>query len=276
MKIQGSYTPPMGQSAYSNLKQNISTSAMQNGPEHTAQTMQKLAKPDQATLDAHELIRDMRHRVYAEVQAETKRSATDHLVKAYLGLEAFKEQQMAINPSLDLSDLDIALKDGNIIVTGIRSQNGEPVTGNQINAIQEALSDNEELTKNLEYALSDLTKAVQRDSKIALTTDIEKLDSLEHNKEDLVENAAFTLNSFIEGFLEEYPALSTPEEIRDARKARRMEMLGHTPIETTRKEKDFGHSIKSDYFNSSLGHYLTHLGMLAFNNTNNQLVNTKA
>jgi len=274
MKIQGSYTPPMGQSVYSNLKQNISTPARQNGPEHTAQTMQKLAKPDQARLDAHQLINDMRIKASLKNRDEAIKSAQYHLVKAYQGFEAFKEQQMALNPDLDLSDLDVALKDGSIIMTGVKSQNGEPVTGNQINAIQEALSDNEELTKNLEYALSDLTKSVYTAGLYAeFRVDIEKLDSLEHNKEDLVQNGAFTLNSFIEGFLDNFPRRPSHEDVRETRKR---ELLGYAPVAQPQKEWDFSQALDDEYFESSFYHHLRLMGTIVKDDPRNHLAGTDA
>jgi len=273
MKIQGSYTPPMGQSVYSNLKQNISTPARQNGPEHTAQTMQKLAKPDQAKLDAHQLINDMRIQAYLKNHNDIIQSVRIHLVKAYQGFEAFKEQQMTLNPDLDLRDLDVALKDGNIIMTGIKSQNGGPVTGNQITAIQEALSNNEELTKNLKYSLSDLTKAVNIAKYPAeFEIDINELASLEYNKENIMKDGFFSLNGFIEGFLDENPRRPTLEEVRDTRKR---DLFGYPTMDRPKKDWDFGQVIEDRNFGSLISHYISYTAN-SDQEENKNYLNTKA
>lgn len=284
MKIQGSYTPPMGQSAYSNLKQNISTSAMQNGPEHSAKTIQKL---DNSHLNyfgqSQQLAIQLHSNAWESDVGDLIRSGLKHLLQAFQGLEAFKEQQSILNPNLDLTDMDVSLQDGKLTVTGIKNISGEAASGNQVNAIKESLFDSEELKADIEYALSNLTKAInksKRDGQPSFTTDINELkpylESLKSNKENIVKNSHFSINGFIENYLEENPRRTSKQERREAR---RTELGFYQDMATPTKNnepRDFATAMEEENAELYFALFIDNTGLMSSEPTKYSSINTKA
>ena len=250
MKIQGSYTPPMGQSAYSNLKQNINSPFSQKIPDHVMEMAQ-----------SH--LNDWNIKF-----VELARSGQKHLLTAFKGLEEFKEKQSIINPNLDLSDMDFSLQDGELTVTGIKNINGEAASGNQVNAIKESLFDSEELKADIEYALSNLTKAIKMSARMN--------NIITSEKDTLVENSHFSLYGFTDNYLEENPRRTSKQERREARRTE----LGFyqdmaTPIKNN-EPRDFATAMEEENAESYFALFIDNTGLMSSEPTKYSSINTKA
>ena len=199
MKIQGSYTPPMGQSAYSNLKQNISTPANTsvNG------NLQAISKNEVSQLyglseDRMNAMKDIMNAMEDNVEETIDLvSLVNHtLIDAIQGFNQFKSKQSENHPELDLSKMDIFIEDGQLRLSNVYDINGQKVSEDTTKKLENSLIEDEETAIKIASSLSRISEGVYRMSHVVS----------DFNREDFEKEKSIRLNEISEEYINYFEA----------------------------------------------------------------------